>query len=52
MVDIGELLDGEHNHTEDEMYKVIEFEQQLAEVQFWFFFNRNFSHYIWEPVAD
>ena len=32
MVDIGELLGGDRNKTEEQMYKVIEFEIQLANV--------------------
>lgn len=33
MVDIGELLGGERNATEQQMCKVIEFEQELAKVR-------------------
>ncbi len=32
MVDIGELLGGDRNETEEQMYKVIEFEQKIANV--------------------
>ena len=32
MVDIGELLGGDRNETEEQMYKVIELEIQLAKV--------------------
>ena len=33
MVDLGELLGGDRNETEEQMYKVIEFEQEIANVR-------------------
>ena len=32
MVDLGELMGGDRNETEEQMIRVIEFEQQLANV--------------------
>ena len=33
MIDLGELLGGDRNETEEHMYKVIEFEQRIANVR-------------------
>ena len=33
MIDLGELLGGDRNETEEQMYKVIEFEQRIANVR-------------------
>ena len=33
MTDVGVLLGGDHNDTESQMYKVIEFEQEIANVR-------------------